>query len=56
MATNFEPTECVIFGQSTKIGTQENKAIYSNVKALNSHIFFLFFFPPPTQFWKKLSP
>ena len=28
MATNFEPHECVIFVQSTKIGTQENKAIH----------------------------
>ena len=24
MATNFEPHECVIFVQSTKIGTHEN--------------------------------
>ena len=29
MATNFEPNECVIFVQSTKIGTHENKAIHS---------------------------
>ena len=29
MATNFEPHECVIFVQSTKICTQENKAIHS---------------------------
>ena len=29
MATNFEPQECVIFVQSTKIGTQEYKAIHS---------------------------
>ena len=29
MATNFKPQECVIFVQSTKIGTQENKAIHS---------------------------
>ena len=29
VATNFEPHECVIFAQSTKIGTQENKAIHS---------------------------
>ena len=28
-ATNFEPHECVIFFQSTKIGTHENKAIHS---------------------------
>ena len=29
MATNFEPYECVIFAQSTKIGTHENlKAIH----------------------------
>ena len=30
MATNFEPHEWVILVQSTKIGTHENKAIYSN--------------------------
>ena len=30
MATNFEPHECVIFIQSTKIGTHENKAIHSS--------------------------
>ena len=29
MSTNFEPHECVIFVQSTKIGTHENKAIHS---------------------------
>ena len=29
MPTNFESHECVIFVQSTKIGTQENKAIHS---------------------------
>ena len=29
MTTNFEPNECVIFAQSTKIGTHENKAIHS---------------------------
>ena len=28
MATNFEPHECVIFAQSTKIGTHENKATH----------------------------
>ena len=27
MATNFEPDECVIFAQSLKIGTHENKAM-----------------------------
>ena len=31
MATNFEPHECVIFDQSTKIGTHENKAIHSSL-------------------------
>ena len=31
MATNFEPHECVIFAQSTKIGTHENKAIHSKL-------------------------
>ena len=29
MATNFEPHDCVVFVQSTKIGTHENKAIHS---------------------------
>ena len=29
MATNFEHHECVIFVESTKIGTQENKGIHS---------------------------
>ena len=29
MATNFESHECVIFIQSTKIGTHQNKAIHS---------------------------
>ena len=29
MATNFEPHERVTFLRSTKIGTQENKAIHS---------------------------
>ena len=29
MATNFEPHNCVIFAQSTKIDTHENKAIHS---------------------------
>ena len=29
MATNFEPHECMMFAQSTKIGTLENKAIHS---------------------------
>ena len=29
MAMNFEPHECVIFIQSVKIGTNENKAIHS---------------------------
>ena len=30
MTTNFEPHECVIFVQSTKIRTHENKAIHSS--------------------------
>ena len=34
MATNFEPHECVIFVQSTKIGNHENKAIHSSWKVL----------------------
>ena len=29
MATKFEPNECIIFLQSTKIGIHENKAIHS---------------------------
>ena len=29
MATNFKPHEYVIFVQSTKIGTHENKAVHS---------------------------
>ena len=29
MATNFEPYEFLIFAQSTKVGTHENKAIHS---------------------------
>ena len=29
IATNFKPHECVIFVQSTKIDTHENKAIHS---------------------------
>ena len=28
IATNFEPHECIIFAQSTKIGTHENKAMH----------------------------
>ena len=31
MATNFEPRESIIFVQSTKIGTHENKAIHSKL-------------------------
>ena len=37
MAMNFEPQECVILGQSMKIGTHENKAIHS----ILSSFFFL---------------
>ena len=34
MARNLEPHECVIFAQSTKIGTHENKAsaVFQNIK------------------------
>ena len=32
LATNFEPHECIIFVQSTKIGTHENKAIHSTIQ------------------------
>ena len=31
MATKFEPYECVIFVQSTKIGTHEDKGIHSRI-------------------------
>ena len=31
---NFEPHECVIFVQSMKIGTQENKAIHSSCQII----------------------
>ena len=34
IATNSEPHELVIFVQSTKIGTQENKAIHSTYYSL----------------------
>ena len=30
MTMNFEPRECVIFAQTAKIGTNENKAIHGN--------------------------
>ena len=30
MATNFEPHKCVIFVQSTKISSHENKVNHSN--------------------------
>ena len=29
--TNFEPNEFVVFAQTTKIGTHENKAIHSKL-------------------------
>ena len=35
MATNIESHECVIFVQSTKIGTHEYKAIHSNGAWMN---------------------
>ena len=34
MTTNFEPHEYVIFAQTTKIGTHENKAIHSKLPDL----------------------
>ena len=37
MIMNFEPLERVIFVQSTKIGTNENKAIHSSTKC-SDHI------------------
>ena len=42
-AANFEPHECVIFVQSTKISTHENKAIHNcardTLSAVNMVIF-----------------
>ena len=43
MTMNFEPNKCVIFVQSTEIGTHENKANHSNflqfqIKALNNKV------------------
>ena len=35
-ATNFEPHECVILVPSTKIGTNENKAIHSMLADLSN--------------------
>ena len=35
-ARNFEPNECVIFVQSMKIGTHENKAIHCYMYKNNS--------------------
>ena len=35
MARNFEPHEYVIFVQSKKMGTHENKAIHSNQNLYN---------------------
>ena len=37
MATNFEPHECIIFLQSTKIDTLENKAIHSSIPATDEN-------------------
>ena len=34
MATSFEPHECVILVQSTKIATHENTAIHSNLTSV----------------------
>ena len=45
MATNFEPHECVIFAQSTKIGTHENKAI---------HCTYICVIWKPDLFWLKI--
>ena len=42
MATNFEPNESVIFVQSTKIGTHENKGIHSK--------FFQYFYRPESWY------
>ena len=38
MATNFEPNECVIFVESTKISTHENKAIYNSIIFIHWYI------------------
>ena len=47
IATNFEPHEFVIFVQSTKIGTHENKAIHS-IKSTSS-------FRGTSSFWTKFK-
>ena len=51
MATNFEPHECVIFVQSTKIGTHENKAIHSN--KITPPILSLLFFKRKKSYLKQ---
>ena len=38
MATNFDPQECVVFIQSKKIGTHENKAIHSKLNVFSIHM------------------
>ena len=38
MATNFKLQECVIFVQSVKIGTHENKGIHSTSFSVSSSV------------------
>ena len=49
MTTNFEPHECVIFVQFTKIGSHENKAINSTY--LCRPLCKLWYLPSPLQQW-----
>ena len=43
MTTNFEPHECIIFLQSTKIGSHENKAIHNIIHLIKLiHILFIY--------------
>ena len=46
LAMNFEPHKCVIFVQSTKIGTHENKAIpqYSIIISHSKYYIFGYIF------------
>ena len=61
MATNFEPHEYVICVQSTKIGTHENKAIYSiNVCFCCVYLYYIYngiIFPSlnPAKFFQFIS-
>ena len=64
MSTNFEPLEWVSFVKSTKIGTQKNKAIHSNLKChktvnnINGHkdLHYYVFIHTKSQFIKLFPP